>query len=317
MEYLEKSLKTAYGKGGLIMSAKKIRYSHSDRIFYVINHTFLLLSLLVVLFPLLNVIAQSFSSPNAVITGKVYIWPVDFSLDAYKRIFNNSDLLMGFGNTFFYTIFGTIINVTLTVMAGYPLSKKDFYGKGVIIGMFIFTMIFNGGLIPSYLLVKNLGLYNTRWAIIIPTAMSVWNVMIARTFFQNTIPDELCESAEIDGASDIRIIMSMILPLSKPIIAVLTLFYAVDHWNEYFNPMIYLQNKSLLPLQVVLRNILADAKMIEEMANIVNEQQTNSLALVEVLKYAIIVFASIPVLIMYPFVQKYFTQGIMIGSLKG
>lgn len=299
------------------MSTKKIKYSHTDKIFYVINHTFLLLSLLVVLFPLLNVVAQSFSSPTAVITGKVFIWPVDFSLDAYKRIFNNQDLLMGFGNTFFYTIFGTLVNVTLTVMAGYPLSKKDFYGKKAIIGMFIFTMIFNGGLIPSYLLVKNLGLYNTRWAIIIPTAMSVWNVMIARTFFQNTIPDELCESAEIDGASDIKIIASMILPLSKPIIAVLTLFYAVDHWNEFFNPMIYLQTKTLLPLQVVLRNILADAKMIEEMANIVNEQQANSLALVEVLKYAIIVFASIPVLIMYPFVQKYFTQGIMIGSLKG
>lgn len=299
------------------MRTKKIKYSGTDKIFYFVNHTFLLFALLIVLFPLLNVVAQSFSSPNAVITGKVLIWPVDFSLDAYKRIFNNSDLIMGFGNTLFYTFFGTIVNVLLTVMAGYPLSKKDFYGKQVIIAAFIFTMIFNGGLIPTYLLVKNLGLYNTRWAIIIPTAMSVWNVMIARTFFQNTIPDELCESAEIDGASDFRIIVSMILPLSKPIIAVLTLFYAVDHWNEFFNPMIYLQTKSLLPLQVVLRNILADAKMIEEMANIVNEQQQNSLALVEVLKYAIIVFASIPVLLMYPFVQKYFTQGIMIGSVKG
>lgn len=299
------------------MSMKKIKYSGSDKIFYIINHTFLLFSLLIVLFPLLNVVAQSLSSSTAVITGKVLIWPVDFSLDAYKRIFNNSDLLKGFGNSLYYTLIGTIINVTLTVMAGYPLSKKDFYGKQYIIGAFIFTMIFNGGLIPSYLLVKDLGLYNTRWAILIPNAMSVWNVMIARTFFQNTIPDELCESAEIDGASDIRIIMSMILPLSKPIIAVLTLFYAVDHWNAYFNAMIYLQDKNLLPLQVVLRNILADAKMIEEMANIVNEQQSNSLALVEVLKYAIIVFASIPVLLLYPFVQKYFTQGIMIGSLKG
>lgn len=299
------------------MNTKQIKYSGSDRVFYIINHTFLFFALVIVFFPLMNVVAQSLSSSNAVITGKVFIWPVEFSLDAYKRIFNNSDLLNGFANSLYYTVIGTMINVTLTVMAGYPLSKKDFYGKQMIIGMFIFTMIFSGGLIPSYLLVKNLGLYNTRWAILIPNAMSVWNVMIARTFFQNTIPDELCESAEIDGASDIRIMASMILPLSKPIIAVLTLFYAVDHWNSYFNAMIYLQNKSLLPLQVVLRNILADAKMIEEMANIVSEQQTNSLALVEVLKYAIIVFASIPVLLMYPFVQKHFTQGIMIGSLKG
>lgn len=285
------------------MRTKNIKFSTSDKVFYVINHTFLFFCLLVVTFPLMNVVAQSLSSADAVITGKVFLWPVDFSLEAYRRIITNADLVNGFANLLFYTIVGTAVNVILTVMAGYPLSKKDFYGRRVIIGAFVFTMMFSGGLIPSYLLVKALGLYNTRWALIIPGAMSVWNVMIARTFFQNTIPDELCESAEIDGASDLKILLSIILPLSKPVIAVLTLFYAVDHWNSYFTGLIYLTKKELLPLQVVLRNILANAQIMQEMANIIDEEQTRTLALVEVLKYAVIGFASLPVLLLYPFIR--------------
>jgi putative aldouronate transport system permease protein len=299
------------------MERRNIKLSFSDRLFHVINNIFLTIVLLLVIFPLINVVSQSLSSPNAVITGKVFLWPVEFTIDAYRRIVTSPDLIGGFKNSFFYTIVGTALNVTLSIMAAYPLSRKDFYGRKFIIGMFVFTMMFSGGLIPSYLLVKNLGMYNTRWALIIPNALAVWNVMIARSFFQNTIPDELYEAAELDGASDIKLIFSVILPLSKPIIAVLTLFYAVDHWNSYFNGLIYLKSKNLLPLQVVLRNILANAQAIEQMADIASEDQIKSLALVEVLKYAIIVFASLPVILLYPLVQKHFVKGVMVGSLKG
>ena len=296
---------------------RNLRPGFSDRVFHVINYIYLFLALLIVLFPLINVVSQSLSSPNAVITGKVFLWPIEPTLDAYRRIFENNDLMMGFGNSIFYTVVGTSINLIMTIMAAYPLSKKDFYGKNVIIGIFVFTMMFNAGLIPNYLLIKSLGLYNTRWVMVIPNAMSVWNVMIARTFFKNTIPEDMCEAAELDGASDIETIISIILPLSTPIIAVLTLFYAVGHWNSYFSGLIYLQSKHLLPLQVVLRNILASTQIIEQMTGAITEEQAKSLALVEVLRYAIIVFASLPVIILYPFIQKYFVKGVMIGALKG
>lgn len=299
------------------MSKQKNVYSKGDKVFFTINYIFLSFCFLIVIIPLINVISSSLSSPAALISGKVFILPVEPSLFAYKKIVTNPDLINGYLNSLFYTIVGTVVNIILTIMAAYPLSRKDFYGRNVITGMFVFTMLFNGGMIPNYLLVKNLNLYDTRWALIIPGALSVWNVMIARNFFQTTIPNELIEAAEIDGASDIKVIFSVILPLSAPIIAVLSLFYAVGHWNSYFGGFLYLKSKNLFPLQVVLRNILLNAQIIETMADIPSQEQLNMMSIVEVLKYAIIVFASLPVILLYPIVQKHFVKGVMVGSLKG
>lgn len=297
--------------------SKNIKDSASDSLFNIINTIFLTLCFIVVLFPILNVISQSLSSPKAVISGRVFIWPVEPTLMAYKKILTFPTLLRGYANSIFYTVAGTSLNVVLAVMAAYPLSRKDFYGKKAIVGIFVFTMMFNGGLIPTYLVVKSLGMIDTFWVMIIPNAINVFYIMIARTFFQTTIPEEMFEAAEIDGASDLKMLFQVVLPVSAPIIAVLVLFNAVHHWNSYFHGFIYLQTEKLFPLQVVLRNILSNAQAIEQMAAIPSKEQMELLSIVEVLKYAIIVFASIPVLLLYPFVQKHFVKGIMIGSLKG
>lgn len=216
-----------------------------------------------------------------------------------------------------YTVTGTIINITLTMMAAYPLSRKELSGREVIIAFLFFTMIFEGGMIQTFLVVRDLGMYNTRWAMIIPTTLSVWNVMIAKSFFQNTFPSELYEAAEIDGCSELGIFLKIVLPLSGSIIAVLVLFYAVGHWNSYFNGLIYIKDKNLQPLQVVLRNILASTQYMSEMVDQMTTEQLNRLSLVEVMKYAIIVAGTLPVAILYPFIQKHFTKGIFIGSIKG
>ncbi len=299
------------------MSISKLANGQSDRVFNGVNLLFQALCLAIILFPLINVISSSLSSPDAVASGKVWLLPVEPTLLAYKRIMKSRDLLTGFSNSLIYTFFGTILNIVLTIMAAYPLSRKDFCGRKAIIAFFVFTMMFNGGMIPTYLVVRDLGLLDTRWAMILPNALAVWNVMIARTFFQTTIPGELYEAADLDGADDIAVILKVVVPLSAPIIAVLTLFYAVAHWNSYFNGLLYLQNRNLLPLQVVLRNIISDSVVLEQMIMAQTEEQAKMLNLVEALKYAIIVFASVPVLLLYPLVQKHFVKGIMIGSLKG
>lgn len=299
------------------MNKGKTKNSLSDKMFYLINGLFLLICLLVVAFPLVNVVSQSFSSPKAVISGKVFLLPVEFNLNAYKHIFQNKLLMSGYKNSFIYTSVGTLINIVMTVIIAYPLSRKDFIGRNAITGLFVFTMIFTAPLIPTYLNIKNLGLLDSFWVMVIPGAISVYNMIIARTFFQNTIPVELFEAAELDGASDLQVLKNVVLPLSKPILAVLVLYYAVGHWNAYFDGMIYLNTESKFPLQVVLRNILASVQMIEQMVGSVTLQDAQRLAYVEVMKYAIIVFGSIPVILLYPFVQKYFVKGVMIGSVKG
>lgn len=299
------------------MEKGKTKDSVSDKVFYVVNGLFLFFCLVVVALPLINVISQSFSSPQAVIAGRVYLWPVDFNVNAYKRIFTTKLLMIGYRNSFLYTFVGTLINIVMTVAIAYPLSRKDFVGRNIITGLFVFTMIFSAPLIPTYLTIKNLGLLDTFWVMVLPGAISVYNMIIARTFFQSTIPAELFEAAELDGASDIRVLTSVILPLSKPILAVLVLYYAVGHWNSYFDGMIYLNTETKFPLQVVLRNILASVETIEQMVSSIDIADAQKLAYVEVMKYAIIVFGSIPVIILYPFVQKYFVKGVMIGSVKG
>lgn len=292
-----------------------IREPLGDRILTFFIYFVLTVFLIIIIYPLLNIVASSFSDPNAVIKGEVTIFPIDPTLLAYKTVFNNSQVLIGFGNTLFYTIVGTIIQLTLTVLIAFPLSRKEFVGRKLIMVLIVFTMFFEGGLIPTYMIVKDLGLVDTRWALIIPKALGVWQVIIAVTFFKTSIPNELYESAQLDGCSDIGFIWRIVLPLAKPIIAVLVLMYAVGNWNSYFDALIYLNSQELYPLQLVLRNILVLNQM-----NTLSPQVAYKLAhlqgLADLLKYALIVISSLPILLFYPFVQKHFVKGMMIGSIK-
>lgn len=295
---------------------KKIKMSKKDTIFMGLVYLFLTFVLIIVLYPLIYVISASFSSPGAVSSGKVFLLPVDPTLIGYDAVFKNPKIVSGFLNSFFYLIIGTAVNVAMTMLAAYPLSRREFLGRKIISGIFVFTMYFSGGLVPTYLLVKNLHLLDTRAAVIIPVAMSVWNVIIARTYLQSTIPDELYEAAQLDGCSVTGFLVKIVLPLSAPILAVLVLYYGVGNWNSYFNAMIYLKSQELYPLQLVLREILMLGKVDMTMITDVNALQRMQ-GLSSLLKYAVIVVASLPMMAIYPFVQKHFVKGIMIGSLKG
>ncbi|MGM1047963.1 carbohydrate ABC transporter membrane protein 2, CUT1 family (TC 3.A.1.1.-) [Paenibacillus uliginis N3/975] len=298
------------------MQSKTIKESGSDRLFTIFNYVMLSIVLIVVLYPLIYVVSASFSSSSAVLSGKVWLWPVEPTLEGYKAVFKNAMVVKGFMNTIFYTLAGTAINLVLTVMAAYPLSRKDFKGRNVFMLLFVFTMLFNGGLIPTYLIVKDLNMIDTVWAMLIPAALSVWNVIIMRTYFQTTIPSELLEASQLDGCSDFRFLRSIVLPLSGPILAVIALFYAVGHWNQYFNAMIYLKRADLYPLQLVLRDILVQNEVNIEMLGDAKTAAARQ-GLRELLKYSLIVVTSVPLLVVYPFLQKFFVKGVMIGSIKG
>ena len=293
-----------------------IRESLGDRLFLAAVYAFLTIILLAILYPLVYILSSSFSSPQAVVAGRVWLLPVEPSLAGYKAIFANPQIVTGYLNSFFYTFFGVLINVCLTVMMAYPLSRSSFYGRNVLTFLLIITMMFSGGLIPYYLTVKALGILDTRWAMLLPQALAVWQVFIARTFFQMNIPAELAEAAELDGCSDLGFLWRVVLPLSKPILAVLVLMYAVAHWNAYFDALIFLRSEHLFPLQIVLRNILILNSIDSSMMVDANELQARQ-GLKDLLKYSLIVVATLPVLCIYPFVQRHFVQGIMIGSLKG
>lgn len=292
------------------------RYSLSDKIFYITITAILTFFFIIVLYPCIFVISASFSSGTAVQAGKVVLFPVDFSLEGYKTVFNTDTVWVGFKNSFIYTIAGTIINIVMTMTAAYCMSRRDLPGRNIIMLLFTFTMFFSGGLIPSYMLVQNLGLLNTRWALLLPGAISVYNMIVARTFIINTIPTELLEASQMDGCSDIMYYLKVVLPLSKAIIAVLVLFYGVGHWNAYFNAMIYLHSKELYPLTLYLREILMSTQ-IDPSTVTDPEMQARLQDMVGVIKYSLIVVSMIPVLMIYPFVQKYFVKGVMIGSVKG
>ena len=273
---------------------------------------------MIVILPLMNVVSCSVSDASAVGAGKVYLLPTGFNTKAYEMLFHTQALMTGFFNTVFYALTGTCLNIFLTVICAYPLSRHDMHGKGWIMMLFTFTMIFSGGMIPNYLLMKNLHLLNTRWVMVLPGAMSVYNMIVARTFFMANIPRELNEAAAMDGASDLQMLSKVALPLSKPILAVLTLFYAQGHWNAYFDGFMYLTNPKLLNLQVVLRN------MMSEIASMMGGEGAGDMAaaqeaalMQDVVKYAAIVFTSIPIIMVYPFVQKHFVKGVMIGAVKG
>lgn len=288
----------------------------TDRVFSLVVNSFLFISLVIVLYPLLYIVACSFSEPQAVMAKKVWLFPVNFDLVSYKAVFTNKQIGTGYMNSLYYMVTGTVVSVLLTMLLAYPLSRKEFYGRSVVTKLIIFTMLFTGGTIPLYLVVRNLGIYDSRWAIILPNAITVWNVIIARTFLQENISDELYEAAEIDGCSDIRFLISFVFPLSGAIVAVLALFYAVGQWNKYFDALLYLQKQALYPLQIVLRNILIINRNTPSMTVDV-EAAIRAQGLSETIRYAVIVVASVPLLVIYPFVQRFFVKGVMIGSVKG
>lgn len=292
----------------------RIREPFGDRVFLVVVVIMLAIVLALVLLPLIYIVASSFSSASAVSAGQVSFWPVDFSLRAYEEALSNPQLLQGYYNSLIYAVAGTLISLTLTVAIAYPLSRKRFFGRNVLMTGLLFTMLFSGGLIPTYMVVQDLGLLNTRWSLLIPNAIGVWQVIIARTFFAN-LPEELHEAATIDGAGELRYLWSVVLPLSKPLLAVLALMYTIAQWNTYFDALIYLKDPDLYPLQIVLRNMLILGQGSGGAVDLAQQMEQQQLA--NVLKYALIVVSSLPVLIMYPFVARHFTKGVMVGAVKG
>ena len=292
-----------------------IRRTRADRAFDLMDYIFLTIAFLLVAYPLYFVVIASVSDPIAVYEGRVILFPIKPTLEGYRRILSYSTLFTGYKNTLLYTLVGTSINVVLTITAGYALSRKELVGRNVMMMGVMITMIVSGGMIPNYLLVRSLKIYNTMWALILPGAVSTWNLIVTRTFFQQTIPDELREAADLDGCSDTAFFLRVVLPLSASIIAVMILFYAVNHWNSYFNALIYLSSTAKYPLQLVLRNILI-VNTLDDMVNDVATQAAQQ-RMGDLIKYGMIIISSLPLLILYPFLQKYFVQGVMIGAIKG
>lgn len=287
-----------------------------DLVFYGVSALVIGILTLTVLYIIVYILSASFSSPAALAAGKVVLWPVDFSVDGYKAVFNYSKVWIGYRNTIFYVIVGTAINVSMTLLCAYPMAQKDLYGGKAIMAYFTFTMIFNGGMIPTYILVKNLGIMNTVWSLLLPGAMTVYNMIIARTFIRTNIPGELRDAARIDGCDDFHFFFEVVLPLSKAIIAVLTLWYAVGHWNSYMDAFLYLRDNKLYPLQIFLKDVLVSGEFSAE--DMMDPETAIALQNMKLLlKYSLIVVSVVPLFFFYPFVQKYFVKGVTIGSVKG
>jgi len=295
----------------------KLRQTWDDKAFDIITMLILTFMMLIVLYPLIFVVSSSFSNPRAVMTGRVFLWPVEPTLEGYRAVFRNRQIMTGFRNSLIYTTVGVVLNLIMGMLAAFPLSRKDLLGRRFINLFFIFTMFFSGGLVPHFLLVTDtLGLMDNPLALILPGMMSVWYVILIRTYIASSIGDEIIESAELDGCKAYGIMLRIIVPLSKPILAVITLFCAVAIWNSYFSGLIFIRSERFFPLQVVLRNILIlssiDPEIMSDIRGAVNRQ-----AMTHLIQYAVIVVASAPLLIIYPFVQKHFVKGIMLGSVKG
>lgn len=298
-----------------------VKETKRDRIFLICNYIYVFFAFLIVFYPLVYMVSASISDPKLVGSGEMWLFPKGITFDGYKRVFENTSIWIGYGNTILYTVVGTTINLVVTLPAAYALSRKDFIGRNFFMGMFMVTMFFGGGLVPSYLLVKQLGMIDTIWAIVIPSAASIWNIIVSRTFFQSSIPKELQEAAQIDGCTNMRLFVKIILPLSMPIIAVMALFYGVGNWNSYFSALIYLNDSAKYPLQLVLRQILVLQQMAAQGGGAIDASTAaamNSKAEIAALvKYAVIIVATVPIIAIYPFLQRYFVQGVMIGSVKG
>ena len=291
-----------------------LRDTVGDKVFYTINAIFLGLVALIVLYPLYFIVIASISDPDAVLAGEVALYPVKINFEGFAKIMERKDVWLGYRNTILYTALTVILSIIVTVPAGWALSRKTLPGQKAFMIYFIIPMFCGGGLIPFYNVMSSLKLVNTIWAIVLPAILSVWNLFMTKTFFQSSIPETLIEAATIDGAGSFRIFGEVVLPLSKAIIAVMALYYAVGQWNSYFNAMIFLQNENLYPLQLVLKEILIAS---ESTVGGSGETILQQYRLANQLKYVSVIVSSIPVLMLYPFVQKYFAQGVMIGSLKG
>ena len=292
------------------------RVTRGDRIFQRCINVIAVIIAIITLYPLLYVLAASLSEPLKILSGDVVLWPVGLNLNSYRRVFASADIINGYKNTILYATTGTVINLLLTIGAAYPLSMPDLKGKNPVTFMITFTMFFSGGMIPIYLNIRSLGMLDTVWAVLLPGAINATNMLIMRNYFTQSIPGELREAAAIDGCSPFRTMLDIVLPLSKSIIIVITLYYFVAHWNSYFDAMMYLRKREMMPLQVLLRQILIMSQM-GDMAETYGVDDANTLLLYESLKYAIIVISAVPLLIIYPMIQRFFEKGIMMGSIKG
>lgn len=290
--------------------------SRGDRVFQAAVYAIIVLIAVFTLYPLIYSLSASVSEPREILNGHVWLYPVNVTTNAYQRVFRSADIQSGYLNTIIYAVAGTALNLLMTIAAAYPLSMKDMKGRNFITIMITFTMFFSGGMIPTYINIKNLGLLNTRWSVILPGLINVTNLLILRNYFINSVPDELHEAAEIDGSSPMNTLFTIILPLSKSILVVITIYYFVAHWNAYFDAMMYITKRNKWPLQVFLRQILLLSQM-GDMAETMGADDANTALLYASLKYAIIIIAALPLIIVYPLVQKFFEKGIMLGSVKG
>ena len=291
--------------------------SRGDKIFDIVNISLSVIVLIIIAYPLYFIIIASISNPSAVYMGKVWLSPMDITFEGYQRIFRSDSIWRGYGNSVLYTTLGVTVNLSLTLPCAYALSRTDLYGRKGIMIYITMTMFFSGGLIPVYLVVKSLNLMNTLFAMIIPNAVNAYNLIVSRTFFHTNIPQELHDSGKIDGCNDVKFLFMVALPLSKALIAIMVLFYGVGHWNAFFNAMIYLRSAERFPLQLVLRNILIQNQISPEMIEDVYGMMASQQNLADLIKYGMIIVSSLPLLILYPFLQKYFIKGVLIGAIKG
>lgn len=295
---------------------KTIRQTKGDIAFDIFNYAFLSLLLVIILYPLIYVVSCSISDPLLVVQSKIILFPKQITRIAYERVFRNELIMSGYANSIKYTLIGTVVNVTLTIITAYPLAQRDFKARTPITMLFTFTMLFSGGLVPTFLTVQKLGLVNKIGALILPGAISAWNLFIMKNYFQTSIPDGLYEAARIDGADHVTILVKLVLPLSVPIIAVMVLYYGVSHWNSYFDALIYLRDRYRYPLQLVMRSFFTSADYAEQGSS-GGDDATMVLLVGETMKYALIVVASLPMLCLYPMIQRYFVKCVMIGAIKG
>lgn len=297
------------------LRTNRIKGSTADRIFSAVNGTILFVLVILTAYPVYYVLIASLSDPLAILQGRVWLLPVDFNINAYRRVLMNDEIMIGYRNSIIYTVLGTSVNLVMTTLAAYPLSRKNLKGRAAITLFIIFTMFFSGGMVPTFIIYQGLGLYDNLWVMILPGAIGVTNMIIMRTYFQYSIPEELYDAAYMDGASNMQTLMRIVIPLSLPIYAVMMMYYGIGHWNKYFTPMIYMRDRAKFPLQLIMREILIKDEMSEMLES--TDTVVDQILLSEGLKYAVIIAASLPVLVLYPFMQKYFAKGVMIGAVKG
>ena len=294
----------------------RIRQTRADNLFDAVNVSIMFVLLVIMVYPLIYVVSCSFSDPLLVVQSKIALFPKQVTLQAYERVFRNELIVSGYRNTILYTLLGTLTNVLLTTITAYPLSRKDFGAKKPLTVLFAFTMLFSGGMVPTFLTVKQLGLLDNIWALILPGAINVWNLFIMKNYFQTSIPGELYEAAMIDGADNFYMLRAAVLPLCAPIMAVMVLYYGVSHWNAYFNALLYIRDRFRYPLQLVMRSFFS-AQDYAEQGGAGDDGAVQALLVAETMKYALIVVASAPVLCLYPLLQRYFVKGVMLGAIKG